>query len=96
MLGSRKSSDRLPPLHDIHDGRSRAQLSQRGDERMSEVGERGRARECPGMVRARPATYYATTRHGKRIGRESSIVVVARLRKPARFGRRPRGAFTFS
>ncbi len=36
-------------IHDIHDGRLFAKFSQRGGERMSELGELGRARECPGL-----------------------------------------------
>ena len=37
------------PIHDIHDGRSCGKAIQRGDERVSEDGERGRGRECPGL-----------------------------------------------
>jgi hypothetical protein len=42
-------------IHDIRDGRLFAKFSQRGDERMSELGELGRACECPGLGPISPA-----------------------------------------
>lgn len=43
----RKRMFRFPPVHGIHHGRLYAKGTQCGDERMSEVWERKRARECP-------------------------------------------------
>ena len=42
-------------IHDIRDGRLFAKFSQRGDERLSELGELGRACECPGLGPISPA-----------------------------------------